>query len=180
MAAPFADAAGLGSAGRVYGWTGPIPSHGVITASAQTADLVVYGPSADGGKGGITLRMADTDGDGDDDLHIGFPDVAALDRRSVGAVYIVHGPLLEPAPTVTPRPSPGPTGTDTAEPSATLQASATPETSPSATASPSPSATSEPSPSLQPTSSARATEPPTAAPTSLPGAAWLPLLLLRR
>jgi hypothetical protein len=162
IAAPQAMAAGRPRAGLVYGLVGPLPASGQITLTEGSAPLLVLGPQAERGSAGFSLLLADTNGDGLDDLHVGIPDTAPLGRLSVGAIFVKLGPLLAAAPTITPAvsetaetatPEPTPSLPPSLEPptatpplSPTLS-SATPGTiTPSVTPDPiaSPSATSDP------------------------------------
>lgn len=150
LAAPWAANGAAGGAGLVFGLRGPLPADGEINVEAGNVALLARGTAAGGGNAGASLVLADTSGDGIDDLHVGLPDSAPLGRRSVGAVYVVRGPLLATLPT------------------ATLAVSATPPPSPSPTSTAVPSSPTSPSPTdtLPPPTSP--TEPPTATPPASP------------
>ncbi len=197
-AAPWA----VGGSGVVYGLRGPLPGAGVRPVDPAGAPLVVRGPGVGAGNAGITAVLADTDADGAADLHLGFPDDAPLDRRSVGSVQVLRGPLLPTLATATPTPSdtppaspsPSPSPTDTptdtptptATPEPTATASATVRATPARTATPSPTATRTPAGvrtfTPTPTRPATATRRPSTAPP--PGGAtpraYLPFGLQRR
>ncbi len=170
LAAPWASDAGTANGGLFYGLRGPLPTSGEIAVSGETADLVVRGADAGGGNGGASLVLADTDGDGVADLHVGLPDTAPMGRRSVGAVFVVRGPLLAALPTLTPSPTATPPATDTASPAPSPTDTASPAPSPTVTATASPTNTTQPTPTpsataqLSPT--ATATRDPTATPPS--------------
>lgn len=149
-AAPSAAADGRAVAGVVYGLRGPLPVTGTLSIAADTVPLVVLGPAAGAGNAGISAVLADTDGDEEDDLHLGFPDSAPLGRNSVGAVHVLRGPLLAMLPTATP------TATDTETPTA----SPPPTSTPVATASPSSTPTMTPT-DVPPPGSATPTRTPT-------------------
>lgn len=154
IAAPQAEAAGRPRAGMVYGLVGPLPASGQITLTERSAQLLVLGSQSERGSAGYSLQLADTNGDGFDDLHVGVPDTAPLGRLSVGALFVKLGPLLAAAPTITPSASPTP-------------ASATPD--PSVTEPPTldpPSATPAISPTLGTSTPGTAT-PPSATPDPL-------------
>ncbi len=200
-AAPWA---GAGSS-IVYGMRGPLPAVGTRVLN-DGAPLVIRGPGAGAGNAGVTAVLADTDADGVTDLHLGYPDDAPLDRRSVGSIQILRGPLLETLATATPTPSdtpaatasPTPTATafpsTTSSPSPTERASDTPAPTTTATAAPEPTGTARPTshtpgatPARTGTPSPTASRPPTATrrpPTAPPGVlsprAHLPFTLQRR
>lgn len=192
VAAPYSSPPDRHNSGLVYGLRGPLAASGTLTVTLESADLVVLGSQAERGTAGITVRMADTDGDGAQDLHVGIPDTAPLGRLSVGALFIVRGPLLVPPASPTPDPTPLDTATATIGATATLSATAvvSPTATVSATAtvstpappSPSPagSTTPEPSPTSAPET---ASPPPEASPTASPPPIrrlWLPVLVKRR
>jgi len=173
LAAPWADPGGRVDAGVVYGLRGPFPPGGEITV--DTAPLVIHGAAQSDGNGSITAVLADTDGDGAADLHLGFPDADPLARQSVGMVAVFRGPLLDTPATATPTPTDTPTATDTPASTETQ----TPTPSPTATPIP-PTATDTPSATVTrtatrgtpgPTRSATLTRrPPTATNTQRPSA----------
>ena len=184
VAAPYANTPGRGQSGLIYGIRGPLASSGTLTLTQASADLVVLGSQADRGTAGISIRMADTDGDGAEDLHVGIPDTAPLGRLSVGALFIVRGPLLAPRPSPSPEPTPLATPTVVASATASMTASPTASASPEATPEPSPSGASTETPFSSPTPT-----PATASPTpeTRPTAGqpptrrlWLPVLVKRR
>ena len=192
LAAPWAEAAGRSNAGLLYGLRGPLPATGEVTLGLDSAPLLVRGGTIGDGNAGATVALADTDGDGFDDLHIGLPDSAPLGRRSVGVAYILHGPLLTTLATPTPPATVTPTATDTATASPTATPSATPGRSDTPTDLPPPSDTVPPSdtepPTSTPTRSASATRPPVPSrtptrprATPLPGhGAYLPFASKKR
>jgi len=141
VAAPHANPEGRAKAGAIHVFAGPLRTDG-FTSVTEAASLVVHGAEAGHGDAGISIGVGDSDGDGLDDLHAGFPDAAPGGRRSVGVVRRASGPLFGGAspptpgdqggtgptpPTATatatsgPRPTGGPTVTasSTARPSAT-------------------------------------------------------------
>jgi hypothetical protein len=132
VAAPWAVASGRSTAGLFYGLRGPLPTQGNVDLTEASAPFLARGGETGGGNAGATVVLADTNGDGVDDLHIGLPDSAPLGRRSVGAVYVLKGPILATLPTATPTATD--TSTLTPEPTRTTTATATPV--PSATTSP--------------------------------------------
>lgn len=178
-AAPWSSALGRAKVGAVYGLRGPLPTDGVLDL-VSTAPLRVVGPTLSDGDAGLSLALGDTDGDGADDLHVGFPDADPVGRQAVGAVYRLAGPLL---PTLAPPPAtPTPTVTPTTvptEPATPPEPSATPS-APAASATPDaqrPTATPDaapPSPTTAPEPSA------TPRPTRPPSPAYLPLAFRRR
>ena len=187
MAAPWADVPGRADAGLLMGIRGPLAAEGDLRLEQGQAALLVEGPQPQSGLAGMTISLADTDGDGAADLHLGFPDDAPLNRRSVGALYRVPGPLLVAVgPTLTPSAAatatteftstPPPETAVPSTPSATATEWATPQ--PSATATPEPTATVAPSPPSSAT--------PTPAASALPTESgnrrrlWLPQLLRPR
>ncbi len=179
VAAPWASPQGRSSAGRVYGFRGPLVKAADSSADL-VPDLVLQGPEAYAGNAGISLALADSSGDGLDDLHLGFPDAAPLGRRSVGAVYRVAGPLLPDVPTAEPTGTPSAIATSTATASATARATTT--EAPTLTAAP----TTRPPSSATGTATASATVTarPSVHPSSTPpwirGPAFLPLAIQRR
>lgn len=204
VAAPWADGGGRGDTGLALGLPGPLPASGEQLLDLDATELKVIGPMAQSGLAGMTLRIADTDGDGRADLHLGFPDAAPLDRRSVGSLYRLPGPLLldrvatptprttaaasptpETAPSETPGP-PEPTASPVASPGSleTPVASPTGSTPPSATPpGPEPTASVAPDPSSTAPGEPRATgtaEPPTPSLTPAPKRLLLPLLIRSR
>ncbi len=116
MAAPWADAAGRSDTGLAFALRGPLPASGDWVLGAEDLPLVVQGPMAQSGLAGMSLLVADSDGDGVGDLHLGFPDAAPAARRSVGSLYRLPGPLL-PTVTLSPTALPPPTTSPTPEPS---------------------------------------------------------------
>lgn len=192
VAAPWADPEGRTDAGLVYGLRGPLPERG--TLALAEAPLRLLGPAVGAGSAAYTAALADTDGDGSDDLHLGLPDTAPLGRRSVGSVWVLRGPLLDtralPATatiTVTATPSPEATPSPSASPTPTAQ-TPSPEASPSPPASASPTAQTpspEPSPTPPPTPAASPTSPPRPSATAQatptrPSRAHLPFVLRYR
>lgn len=159
LAAPWAAAAGRATAGLFYGLRGPLPASGSQTIGAAPVALLAQGAETGAGNAGATMVLADTDGDGSDDLHLGLPDSAPMGRRSVGSVFVVRGPLLPTLATATPTPSPSPSITATPSATATRAASDTPI----ATDTVAPSPTDPPSSTDTPTATATATD--TATPT---------------
>lgn len=139
IAAPFVDVGDRSKAGQVFGFRGPLPITGTIEAGSAF-DLRVDGRSEGDGDAGITLVLTDTDGDGLDDLHMGFPDGDPGGKLSVGEVHRLAGPILErpPTATATPTPTVAPTESATATPSNTAEppptAGPTDPTPPTATA----------------------------------------------
>ena len=148
LTAPWADPEGRVNAGVSYGLRGPLPATGEL--SIDTAPLVVLGPSASDGNASITAVLADTNGDGADDLHLGFPDADPQARQSVGMVAVLRGPLIETLASPNPTPTDSPTPTVTSSPTDTP--TDTPTASPSPTDTPSPTAT-----PIPPTSTATGT-----------------------
>lgn len=170
-AAPWSGALGRAKVGAVYGLRGPLALEGYVDVVA-TAPLRVVGPTLSDGDAGLSLAMGDTDGDGADDLHIGFPDADPVGRQAVGAVYRLAGPLL---PTLAPpTASPLPSATPTPEPSATAEPTGTePATPPEPSATPSATPDRDtPTPAPEPS--------PTSSPTRSPAPAFLPLAFRRR
>ncbi len=159
VAAPFVDVPDRIKAGQVFGLRGPLPVTGTLNASTGAA-LRIDGRSEGDGDAGITLVLADTNGDGIDDLHIGFPDGNPGGKLSVGEVHRLAGPLLDllPTPTVeatsTPTLTPtSPTPASTSEPSPTWTPIATETMDATATTEPSPIPSVEPpdpTPSIPP------------------------------
>lgn len=167
-AAVSIDGGSRGEGGMILGLRGPLPMTGTLDVNAAAA-LRVLGADVNAGGTGITLGLADTDGDGEDDLHAGFSNAPGMGRRSVGEAYIVHGPVLTPPPRPTPVPSPtAPPATPTATPQPTSDVTATPTTTesaltPTAAASPTVSPTATPSPPTDvPGGSRTPTDPATA------------------
>lgn len=176
--------------GIALGLRGPLPITGTLEVNAAAA-LRVLGPDVNSGGTGMTVGLADTNGDGVADLHLGFSNAPALGRRSVGEAHIVRGPLLEslatptpaasatPTPTATPPPTASPTATPPAppthEPSPTFAAppSATPTRADPATASATTEGAASPTGTRSPTAAA------SAAPTRrVGGRIYLPLSIL--
>jgi len=120
------DGATRGEGGIILGLRGPLPMTGTLDVNAVAA-LRVLGADVNAGGTGVTLGLADTDGDGEDDLHAGFSNAPGMGRRSVGEAYIVHGPILTPPPRPTPPPSPtaSTAPTETPRPTADTTATAT-------------------------------------------------------
>lgn len=123
--------------GLVVGWRGPLALTG--TLAVASAPLRLLGPEVNSGGSGISLALADSDGDGTDDLHVGFPNASGMGRRSVGEAHRLRGPLLDALPSPTPPPSA--TALPSATPLPTAIATAAPTASPAA-----PSATADASP----------------------------------
>ncbi len=161
-AAPWAAAAGREQGGVAYGFRGPFPHQGELALDEGIAPLLVNGPQPHSGSGGMSIALADTDGDGLEDLHLGFPDAAPLNRRSVGTVYIVAGPLLDTLATPTP--------------TATTTRTSTATSPPTSTATHTPSATPTPTPSPTASWTATATRPPTSTPRPPGTRIFLPLV----
>jgi hypothetical protein len=161
LAAPWAAAAGRATAGLFYGLRGPLPGSGSQAVSAAEPALLAQGAEAGAGNAGATVVLADTDGDGSDDLHLGLPDSAPMGRRSVGSVFVVRGPILPTLATATPSPSPSPTQTTTASATATATDTATPTAT--ETTAPSPSATETPPVTDSPTATSSSTVTPVSA-----------------
>lgn len=151
VAAPWADPQGRTDAGLVYGLRGPLPERG--TLALAEAPLRLLGPAVGAGSAAFTAAVADTDGDGADDLHLGLPDTAPLGRRSVGSVWVLRGPLLD---------------TRALPATATIGATATPSPEATATASASPTPLATPTPPAS-TTPAAATQPPEPSPSPPPG-----------
>jgi hypothetical protein len=161
VAAPQADSPNHPDAGVVMGWRGPLPAAGDAELTTSAAPLVIWGPEEAAGNAGISLALADSDGDGAPDLVLGFPDAAPLQRRSVGAVYRLAGPLLPALPTATPTPTIDlPTPTATTPPPATPAPSATVAGAVETAPPPAPTATATPTASTDPVT------PPPAEPTT--------------
>ncbi len=117
--------------GVVYGLRGPLAFGRVLSATLE-ASLIAHGGAASDGDGGVSIGLHDTNGDGFDDLHIGLPDSDPKGRSSVGAIFRLSGPVLEPPAA----PTPVPTASATITPSPTPSATATRIPSPSATGGP--------------------------------------------
>ena len=198
LAAPWADVAGRADTGLLLGIRGPLPAEGELRLDPGQVALLVQGPQPQSGLAGISVSLADTNGDGAQDLHLGFPDAAPLNRRSVGALYRVPGPLLPSAgPSVTPSPeaTPLPSSTATPEPEPST-ATVPPSPAPSPSHSPSPSPSQPPSPTADSTAPAEPTFTAVASPTLAPSGTaspepsttpdpgrrriWLPVLLSAR
>ena len=167
LAAPGADrAGGSGASGVIYGLRGPLAPGGVLTAPLEAA-LVAHGANPSDGDGGMTVLLADSDGDGQDDLHVGLPDADPRGRASVGEIHRLSGPLLTALPTPSPTPSPTatamatetaramPTPSPSVEPTLDVDPTSTPDATPSpgpgqtathGPPSPSPERTAEPTP----------------------------------
>lgn len=181
MASPWASALGRAKVGLVYGVRGPLPLTGTLDVVAQ-APLEVIGPTLSDGDAGLVMMLADTDGDGIEDLHIGFPDADPAGRQAVGAVHRIAGPLLAALPTPTsaptateaPTPEPSPSATDVpTEPPP--DASATPEPTPTPTL-PEATATEE----LPATATVPTLAPPSDTPTPPRRTVFLPFAYIRR
>lgn len=163
-AAPGANVGGRETAGAAYGLRGPLPSSGEVSFDRNAVPLVALGPEPNSGNRGMSVAMADVNGDNSDDLLLGFPDAAPMERRLVGSMHVSFGPLLDTLATVTPSASatcsPVPSATVTATPTATPTPSwtAPPTTTPSPESTSSPTSTASPQPSstvsVQPTSTA--------------------------
>ena len=160
-AVPWAQFEDRTKAGLVLGLRGPLEAQGTVTLTEGLAPLVVAGPEASAGDAGITVALADTNGDGAADLHLGFPDAAPLDRQTSGAAYIVRGPLLADVPTATPTTTRTPTVTLTPDPVATDTAQPTVTPRPTVAATPS------------------RTSSPVASPTTTPNRSYLPNVVRR-
>jgi cell division septation protein DedD len=189
LAAPGADPrGGAGSVGVVYALRGPLGPGDTITATQGSA-LIAHGAGASDGDGGLTVVLADTNGDGHDDLHIGLPDADPRGRSSVGEIHRLAGPLLAdlptalPSATLSPTPTPTARATATAQPTATILPSATTTPRPAPSATPTASATVAPLPGPSTTATmvgATATATPTSSPVDRAYDLWLPLLLRGR
>lgn len=148
LAAPWADVQGRSDAGLAFGLRGPLPGEGDLRLDPGGVALLVKGPQVQSGLAGMSIALADTDGDGKADLHLGFPDAAPLSRRSVGTVFRLPGPLLSAVlPSLTPSAAPATASPTASTPPDTL----TPETPASATATDEPPATPTAGPSQEPT-----------------------------
>ena len=143
ISAPLADTMERPQAGRVFGFRGPLPPFGSLDAETGS-ELSISGRSEADGGAGISLVLADTDGDSHADLHIGLPDADPGGKLSVGEVHRLSGPLLERLSSPSPEPSFTPSPTLTAI--ATGTPSPVPTTTPTATLGVTPTPTSEPSP----------------------------------
>jgi len=183
MALPSANVVAGGGeraeGGLVVGLRGPFALTGTLAVEAPA--LRVLGPEVNAGGSGISAALADTDGDGADDLHLGFSNAAGMGRRSVGEVHLLRGPLLSAPASPTPPPSATPS------PSATPAATLTPPGTLTPTATATPAAGATPSPDGTPSKGApTSTAPPSpsaAVATVRPGGAiYLPFQLryLRR
>lgn len=152
IAAPFVDVSDRTKAGQVFGIRGPLPRSGVMDIT-EGAALRVDGRSESDGDAGLTLVLADTDGDGIDDLHIGFPDGDPGGKLSVGEVHRLSGPVLDPLPTPSPTSSTVPSSTATATGTGTSTPDLEPTLEPPATS------TSTPIPTFTPTDESPAPTP---------------------
>lgn len=191
IAAPWADLPARSDTGLAFGLRGPLPTHGEMQLDPTQVALLVKGPQVQSGLAGMTIGLADTDGDGRADLHLGFPDAAPLSRRSVGTVFRLPGPLL-PAllPSVTPPPGPTPTGGPGATATSTVAPTEMPTTAPATATDEAPTAfpSDEPTKATNtPEPSRTASAPPTVeTPTATPPRPeptrrlWLPQLLRPR
>lgn len=193
-AAPWADGAGRSDTGLALGLPGPLPVDGDLQLNLAEVDLMVVGPMAQSGLAGMSLRLGDTDGDGREDLHLGFPDAAPSNRRSVGSLIRLPGPLLpDRVATATPilapgTPTPTPLGPATETPAATIGPSSSPppeDTPPglaTVTASPTFASSPDPGPSATVTSGPPASATPTGLPSLAPRprSVYLPLLVRSR
>jgi hypothetical protein len=177
VAAPWAGIAARDKTGVVYGLRGPIAPATTVTLTDGVAPLAVLGPGVSSGNAGTTLVLADTNGDGTDDLHLGFPDDAPLGRNSAGGAYIVRGPVLDTLATPTPTPSATGTATGPPAPSATPSPGATDGGTPTAGPSSTPTPPDVPPPS--PTPGVGTPTPATAIPTTTPlrRTAYLPMVV---
>ncbi len=187
MAAPWADVPGRSDAGLLMGIRGPLAAEGDLRLEQGQATLLVEGPQPQSGLAGMSISLADTDGDGAADLHLGFPDAAPLNRRSVGAVYRVSGPLLAVVgPTITPFAAATATADVTSTPPPETAVPSTPSATSTEWATLPPSATATP----EPTATVAASPPSSATPTLVASATptesgqrrrlWLPQLLRPR
>ncbi|MEO8082404.1 MAG: hypothetical protein ABI780_01135 [Ardenticatenales bacterium] len=179
--------------GIALGIRGPLPITGTLDVNALAA-LRVLGPDVNSGGTGMTVGLADTDGDGIADLHLGFSNAPALGRRSVGEVHIVRGPLIATlsSPTPTASATEAATATATPSPSATVTPTPLPTLPPTdePTATPGDSPTADPGGTATPdgtaaTATATGTRVPTSAASAGPtrpfgGRVFLPLSLLYR